>query len=440
MKKLFLSFLLMLLPTIASAETVEIDGIWYNLVSKVQEAEVTKNPRKYKGNIEIPISVNYNDVEYSVTSIGESAFRDCNGLISVTIPSSIKSIGQWAFALTGTLTSVTFPKNLTSIGMYAFCLCNGLTSITIPDGITNIEGAVFMECRGLTSVTIPNSVEIIGADAFYGCSSLTSIDIPNSVANIEGEAFYGCSSLTSLTIPSSVASIGTKTFKGCSSLTTINIPNSITSIGEYAFDGCRKLTSIAIPKGVKLIGEQAFANCDELTDVYCMAEILSKVFSWSYYEGLYTYPNAFQNSYPQAMTLHVPAAFIESYRSMEPWSLFKAIAALEDGDNPEIKKCATPEIIYANGKVSLSCETEGVDFISEVIVADAKKYYESEFTLSQTYKITVYATKVGYENSDVATREIVVEKEQTTLFGDLDKDGKVNVADHVKLSDIIMNQ
>ena len=140
------------------------------------------------------------------------------------------------------------------------------------------------------------------------------------------------------------------------------------------------------------------------------------------------------------MTLHVPAASIETYRSMEPWILFKAIVPLEDGDIPTIQKCATPEISYADGKVSLSCETEGVELISEVTVADAKKYYDSEFTLSQTYKITVYATKAGYENSDVATREIVIENGQTALFGDLNKDGKVNVADHVKLSDIIMNK
>ena len=121
-------------------------------------------------------------------------------------------------------------------------------------------------------------------------------------------------------------------------------------------------------------------------------------------------------------------------------SQFKAIVALEDEDNPEIQKCATPEISYSNGKISLSCETEGVEFITEVTVADAKKYYDSEFTLSQTYKITVYATKAGYENSDVSTREIVIENGQSSLFGDLNKDGKVNVANHGNLSDIIMNK
>ena len=86
------------------------------------------------------------------------------------------------------------------------------------------------------------------------------------------------------------------------------------------------------------------------------------------------------------MTLHVPVASIETYRSTEPWSQFKAFVALEDGDTPTTQKCATPEISYANGKLDFTCETEGVEFVSEVIVGDAKKYYDASVTLSQTYK------------------------------------------------------
>ena len=39
MKKLLL-FLFMLVPVVASADPVEIDGIWYNLIPKAKEAEV----------------------------------------------------------------------------------------------------------------------------------------------------------------------------------------------------------------------------------------------------------------------------------------------------------------------------------------------------------------------------------------------------------------
>ena len=243
----------------------------------------------------------------------------------------------------------------------------------------------------------------------------------------------------SLVIPNSVTSISYSAFRQCSGLTSVTIPNSVTSIGSSAFSGCSSLTSVTIPNSVKSIYSEAFANCDELTDVYCQAEILSKDNSWGH-EGLYTNPDAFKDSYPQAMTLHVPAASIEAYRSTEPWSQFNAFVALEDGDTPTIQKCATPEISYANGKLTFTCETDGAEFVTSISDTDIKTHYDSEIALSQKYTVSVYATKAGYENSDVATREIVIENGLSSLFGDLNKDGKVNVADHVKLSKIILNQ
>ena len=92
MKKLTFILSLLLLPLVASADPVEIDGIWYNLVSRVKTMEVTKNPDeniKYSGSIEIPATVSYNGDTYSVTIIGDKAFYSCRGLTSVTLPNSV---------------------------------------------------------------------------------------------------------------------------------------------------------------------------------------------------------------------------------------------------------------------------------------------------------------------------------------------------------------
>ena len=77
MKRFYLLFLLVLLPLIANADPVEINGIYYNLVSKVKTAEVTSNPNKYSGKVAIPKTVTYGGKEYSVTSIGKEAFDCC---------------------------------------------------------------------------------------------------------------------------------------------------------------------------------------------------------------------------------------------------------------------------------------------------------------------------------------------------------------------------
>ena len=361
MKKQLLLLVMMLLPMVASADAIEIDGIWYNLISKAKIAEVTEKPSGYySGTIEIPEKVSYEGEEYNVTKIG-SAFSFCTGLTSITIPNTVTTIGGSAFWECSGLTSITIPNSVTSIEEYAFYKCSGLTSVTIPNSVTSIEEYVFYCCSSLASITIPNSVTSIGKYAFYKCSGLTSITIPNSVTSIGRQAFCDCSSLTSVTIPNSVTSIGQAAFGGCSGmtsitisnnvtnlegfsgctgLTSVTIPNSVTSIEEYAFQGCSGLTSIVIPNSVKSIKygafqgcsgltsitipnsvtsiwSLAFAQCQQLTDVYCLAENVPN-----------TNADAFNDSYIEYATLHVPDVSVEVYKTTDPWKNFKEIVKI----------------------------------------------------------------------------------------------------------------
>ena len=97
MKRHLLLLLLPFLALCAKADPVEIDGIFYNLVTKAKIAEVTSNPNKYSGKVVIPQTVKYEGVKYDVTSIGALAFFDCQSLTSVTIPNSITTICNNAF-------------------------------------------------------------------------------------------------------------------------------------------------------------------------------------------------------------------------------------------------------------------------------------------------------------------------------------------------------
>ena len=139
MKRHLLLFLLPLLVLCAKADPVEINGIYYNLVTKAKVAEVTSNPNKYSGNINIPESINYEGTEYNVTSIGEFAFWRCTDLVSVTMPNSVISIGQRAFDECSGLTKITMPSSLTFISNGTFSECSKLTSITIPDPVISIR-------------------------------------------------------------------------------------------------------------------------------------------------------------------------------------------------------------------------------------------------------------------------------------------------------------
>ena len=176
-----------------------------------------------------------------VTSIGSSAFYDCDGLTSVTIPNSVTSIGSSAFSGCSGLTSITIPNSVTSIGYEAFEGCTGLTSIEIPNSVTSIGGSAFGGCTGLTSIIIPNSVTSIGWSAFSGCSNIENADI-NSQSALDAISFTN--KLTSIKLGDKITSIASSKFSGCSGLTSVTIPSSVTSIGSSAFNGCTGLKEV----------------------------------------------------------------------------------------------------------------------------------------------------------------------------------------------------
>ena len=275
---------------------------------------------KAKSTLNIPAKID----SVSITSIGSSAFEDCDSLTSVTIGDNVTSIGEGAFKNCDSLTEITLPfvgaskdatgyqavfgyifgyttsssssnyvsgatyqyysgstyyhyyipvslKKVTitggDIGNRAFYNCDMLTSVVIGDSVTSIGNYAFQDCASLTSVTIGDSVTSIGSYAFENCASLTSVVIPDSVTSIGAYAFYDCESLTSISIPDSVTSIGNAAFWNCTSLTEINIPDSVTTIGYSAFSNCDSLTSVTIGDSVTSIGEGAFYNCTSLTSI-----------------------------------------------------------------------------------------------------------------------------------------------------------------------------
>ena len=266
-RTIFLMLAVLLSGLSASAYAFKVDGIAYNKNGDGKSVYVSYGG-DYTGPVTIPERVTYDGATYSVTSIGEFAFKDCTGLTSVTIPTSVTSIGEEAFRGCTGLTSVTIPNSVTEIGYSAFGgtpwynnqpdgvvyigkvayefkgeMASG-TAINIKEGTVSISGYAFYGCTGLTSITIPNSVTSIGEFAFSGCTGLSSVTIPSSVTSIGKSAFSGCTGLTSVTIPNSVTEIGWSAFRGCAGLTSVTIPNSVTEIGWSAFEGCTALTSV----------------------------------------------------------------------------------------------------------------------------------------------------------------------------------------------------
>ena len=255
--------LLPLLLTVSSAQAVEYtyNGLYFDIDVTNKTATLTNDGSygTYSGTINIPETfVGAKNLTYTVTAIGESAFRNCSNLTSVSIPNTVEEIGAYAFFDCSGLTELTIPNTVEEIGTHAFYGCSGLTAMALPPFLTTIKAYTFYGCSKMTSVTIPSNLTTIENHAFYQCSKLPRVTLPQTLTAIGEQSFYGCTSLATVSMSNALTSIGSEAFRGCTSLTAITLPDVLTIIGNRAFYGTTSLQSVTIPASLTSMGSDAF--------------------------------------------------------------------------------------------------------------------------------------------------------------------------------------
>lgn len=321
MKKiLFLIFVQFSLLSLA--EGVKINGLYYNLNSTSFTAEVTyytnnsTNSSYVKGSVVIPESVQSGSNTYTVTSIGQGAFQNCDKLTNIEIPNSVTSIGISAFNKSG-LQQVKISDFITNIEQYAFAN-SSLRAIEIGNSVVSIGRYAFHSNTHLLTLKLGSSIKEIGENAFYGCELLSRIEIPNSVIKIGEGAFNGCKALKGeLLIPNSVSSIGKMAFSNCS-FTSIIIGNSLTTLEQNTFNNNENLSNIIISSSVKTIGQDVFSNCENLISIY------------NYSDDPQGINSMFSEKTRYVGTLYVPLEAIEKYREADVWKDFYNIIPLSN--------------------------------------------------------------------------------------------------------------
>ncbi len=319
--KIFTLLVALVCAAHASAHHFEVDGIYYYKLGGDSVATYCKGefPNDYEdeyvGEITIPASVVYDGVEYRVTTIGSTTFKNCTKVTSVSLPHTISMIQVCAFENCTSLTTVNIPDNV-RICTAAFFNCTSLTSITLGEYLT-IDSWAFRG-TGLTSVQIPETTIEVGRDAFqcanletvywlpkdcileaspfggydgenykmntvtkiifndnattiprYLCHGMAidSVVLPSATIKIDDLAFSHCQNLKAVTIPDGVDWIGMGAFQECSQLSSVHIGDSVTTIGDEVFGYCTSLQSLTLGKSVSHIGENGFYGCASLTNI-----------------------------------------------------------------------------------------------------------------------------------------------------------------------------
>lgn len=249
----------------------------------------------------------------SVTKIGDSAFKGCSLLETVTFAnadmalaedgSNALELGSNAFQNCTVLKNITLPQRLVFIGDYAFRYCHALEEITIPKNVETLEetyaksdypakeitrNRTFTNCNMLRAINVEegnknyfsvdgllyknnydNDKKITGSTLIICPGGKTGVvDIDPSVEKIEALAFYANENVTEVMFSKGIKGtgllIGDAAFNACKKLAKLSLPNGLQAINAKTFYQCESLEEVFIPKTVTFIGVDAFSKCTNL--------------------------------------------------------------------------------------------------------------------------------------------------------------------------------
>ena len=214
----------------------DIQGLTYILNADHTATVANYDNHTPDGVIDIPDTVKKDNIDYTVTAIGNNAFchsYTSTNVSSVFIPATVTSIGNGAFSYCRFLATVTFAEGsqLKSIGASAFFGSEYehpiFTEIKIPDSVETIGNAAFRYCQNLERIALPSALQTLSNVTFYGCTALSEVTFPASLETIQVGAFGYCRNLSEVELPASLKTIQSYVFGGCSDLKTVSYDGSL---------------------------------------------------------------------------------------------------------------------------------------------------------------------------------------------------------------------
>ena len=220
----------------------EVDDIYYRIVSlgdkTVEVVAKDENYNSYSGDVVIPEIVFFKNSNFTVVSIGQAAFLNCNELLSLTIPQHVEEIK--ADALKG---------------------CGALKTLTIADSDKTLKTNQNFKGLSIESLYLGRDYE----GDFRAYKSLQNVEISNKVTTLNEYSFDGCTSLTQLVLPESLKTIESYALSK-TGIKELLIPAAVSEIKDNACSNS-KISKLIIEGNNVIFSNNAFSKCP-LTHIY----------------------------------------------------------------------------------------------------------------------------------------------------------------------------
>ena len=296
----------------ASETTASASTLFGYIFGTTNYTGATAVTQKYSSSGSVTYYVPDSLTEVTVTGGGilSGAFYSYTGLTSVTIGDSVTSIGNSAFKDCTGLTEINFNATaMSDLSSYNYAFYNagksgnGIT-VSIGANATKIPAYLFAHDSSSYAPKITKVVfeengvcESIGSRAFEYCSEINTLNLGEGLKTIGERAFYYCTGLTEINFNATAMSdLGYRQFAyagtGGSGI-TVNIGNNVTKIPAYLFSSDNgsygaKITKVVFGENsaCESIGNSAFYGCTGLTEVH-----ISSIESWCNIEFDYAAAN-----------------------------------------------------------------------------------------------------------------------------------------------------
>ena len=344
-----------------------------------------------------------------VTSLGDGEGRSAF-LRSAIIGNSVKTIGASAFEDAGNSSDadellISMSPNVQEMGSSAFYNCRKLKSLVLPKVLKAIPSNCFNSTR-IQDVVIPASVMSVGDQAFSWNDSIKTIRIEDSDMSISFNDYSYA------------------TFDNGDASYTVYQGRNIERIFRPSESPFPQATSVAFGTQVTELGKGMY-DCQVIQNIIAPWETPISINSKVFFSGLY-----------KTATLSVPRMFVDTYRGTLVWQDFLKIEEMEE------TKCFTPTATLEDGRLHFECETKDVTYHYKYTYPEGREGTGNDVGVGQTIYLTLYATKVGLEDSDKAYYELEISGGGGIIGikGDVNLDGIVNGTDIQEVINIIVNK